>query len=78
MCETPKQATWMCAALALENIEVWSEDTLVFIPCSPDFDVFTDVKNAIAAVGKVNGAWEQHLLKTGGYDPLLNWNLHFH
>jgi hypothetical protein len=77
MCETKKQAAWMSASTVLENVDSWCQETLYFVPCSPEFELFNEVRSIINVVAKVNYHWEQHLAGSSD-DPWLNWDVHLH
>jgi len=54
----------MCAAIILENVDAKCEDEILYVPCSPDFDLKNQVKSVITVVAKVNHYWQAHIEST--------------
>src|SRR5512147_1107846 len=46
-CHSKKMAAWMAASIILENVDAKCEDEILYVPCSPDFDLKNQVKSVI-------------------------------
>jgi hypothetical protein len=60
-CHSKKMAAWMAASIILENVDAKCEDEVLYVPCSPDFDLKNQVKSVITVVAKVNHYWQAHI-----------------
>jgi sirohydrochlorin cobaltochelatase len=78
MCESRKMAAWLCAAIILENVDAWCDETLLFVPAGPAFRLEHEVKSVITVVAKTFHYWQQHAGKNAVELPLLGWDTHFH
>jgi hypothetical protein len=63
-CHSKKMAAWMAASIILENVDAKCEDEILYVPCSPDFDLKNQVKSVITVVAKVNHYWQAHIEST--------------
>ena len=63
-CHSKRMAAWMAASIILENVDAKCEDEVLYVPCSPDFDLKNQVKSVITVVAKVNHYWQAHIEAT--------------
>jgi hypothetical protein len=54
-------AAWMCACIILENVDAKCDEEVLYVPCSPVFDIKNEVKSVITVVAKVAHYWQTHI-----------------
>jgi hypothetical protein len=65
-CESEEMALWLLRAIVVENITVRREDTVLYFPAGPDFQLEKEIKNVITVVAKTTHYWQDHIRSVGG------------
>jgi Ni2+-binding GTPase involved in maturation of urease and hydrogenase len=61
-CTSPAMATWLAAAIVLENVEARAEDDRLLLPAGPGYRLENEVKSIITVVAKTHHYWDAHLI----------------
>jgi Ni2+-binding GTPase involved in maturation of urease and hydrogenase len=61
-CASPAMATWLAAAIALENVEARAEDDRLLLPAGPGYRLENEVKSIITVVAKTHHYWDAHVV----------------
>jgi cation diffusion facilitator family transporter len=64
-CTSEDMALWLLRAIIVENVTVRREDTVLYFPAGPDFQLEKEIKNVITVLAKTNHYWQEHA-KTAG------------
>ncbi|HEX2623313.1 MAG TPA: CbiX/SirB N-terminal domain-containing protein, partial [Phototrophicaceae bacterium] len=60
-CTDEAMALWLLRAIIVENVSVRREDTVLYLPASPDFRLEYEIKNVITVIAKTHHYWIEHL-----------------
>ncbi len=60
-CATQTMAEWLVRAIAMENISVHQEGTLLDLPAGPGYRIEKEIKNVITAIAKTSHYWLEHM-----------------
>jgi Ni2+-binding GTPase involved in maturation of urease and hydrogenase len=60
-CQSPAMATWLAAAIVLENVEAQAEDDRLLLPVGPSYRLENEVKSIVTVVAKTHHYWDAHL-----------------
>jgi hypothetical protein len=61
-CTSEEMARWLVRAIAVENVGVRHEGTVLFLPAGPDFRLDKEIKNVVTVVAKTYHYYSEHLL----------------
>jgi sirohydrochlorin cobaltochelatase len=61
-CEDEDMARWLLRAIAVENVGVRREGSVLFLPAGPDFRLDKEIKNVVTVVAKTHHYYSEHLL----------------
>jgi sirohydrochlorin cobaltochelatase len=59
-CRNDAMAGWMARAIAVENVSVYVQGSVVCLPAAPSFRVEKEIKNVLTAVAKTSHYWVAH------------------
>ena len=59
-CRNEAMAGWLARAIALENISVYVQGSVVCLPAAPSFRIEKEIKNVLTAVAKSSHYWVAH------------------
>ncbi len=60
-CADEEMALWLLRAIVVENVCVRREETILFLPAGPDFQLEREIKNVITVVAKTHHYWTEHV-----------------
>jgi len=60
-CNSAGMAGWLVRAIVMENVLARQEDSLLFLPCGPDFRLEREIKNDITVTAKTCHYWTGHI-----------------
>ena len=60
VCTDEAMSLWMLRAITAENVWVWRDGVIVYLPAGPDFRLKYEIKNVITAVAKTHHYWTEH------------------
>jgi hypothetical protein len=61
-CEDEDMAHWLLRAIAVENVSVRRDGSILFLPAGPDFRLDKEIKNVVTVVAKTHHYYSEHLL----------------
>ena len=61
-CDNEMMAIWLQQAILAENVSVRRNDTKLYLPAGPTFQLKTEIKNVITVIAKTHHYWQEHLL----------------
>jgi Ni2+-binding GTPase involved in maturation of urease and hydrogenase len=68
-CASPEMATWLAAAIVLENVEARAEDDRLLLPAGPNYRLENEVKSIVTVVAKTHHYWDAHLAAEAAATP---------
>lgn len=60
-CTDEGMAVWLLRAIAVENVCIRREGSVLFLPAGPAFSLEKEIKNVITAVAKTHHYWTEHI-----------------
>ena len=60
-CQSAAMATWLAAAIVLENVEARAEEDRLLLPVGPSYRLENEVKSIVTVVAKTHHYWDAHL-----------------
>ena len=61
-CEDEMMASWLQQAILAENVSVRRDESRLYLPAGPTFQLKAEIKNVITAIAKTHHYWQEHLL----------------
>jgi len=61
LCESPRMAAWLCAAIIVENVDARVDGSRLLLPAGPDYQLEDQVKSLITVLAKTHHYWREHL-----------------
>jgi hypothetical protein len=61
-CEDEMMAIWLQQAILAENVSVRRDNTKLYLPAGPTFQLKAEIKNVITVIAKTHHYWQEHLL----------------
>jgi hypothetical protein len=61
-CTDEEMARWLLQAIQVENVSVQQQETTVFLPAGPAFQLDKEIKNVVTVVAKTHHYWMEHRL----------------
>ncbi|MGH2386925.1 MAG: sirohydrochlorin chelatase, partial [Chloroflexota bacterium] len=59
-CDDEAMARWLLCAVAVENISVRREDSILFLPSAPSYRLDKEIKSVVTVVAKTHHYWLEH------------------
>ena len=60
-CQSEGMAAWLADAGIVENVQVRSEGSRLFVPCGEHFGIKGEIKNVVTVVAKTTHYWADHV-----------------
>jgi sirohydrochlorin cobaltochelatase len=61
-CEDEMMAIWLQQAILAENVSVRRDESRLYLPAGPTFQLKEEIKNVITAIAKTHHYWQEHVL----------------
>jgi urease accessory protein UreG len=61
-CEDEMMAIWLQQAILAENVSVRRDESKLYLPAGPGFQLKAEIKNVITAIAKTHHYWQEHML----------------